>query len=289
VKAAPFAYLRPDTLAEALSALAQHGDDARVIAGGQSLGAMLNMRIVTPRVLIDINRLSDLSRIAIESGNLVTGAIVRQSDALADARVRDNVSLLAQALPHVGHYQTRNRGTLGGSVAHADPSAEIPLSLATLGGEIELRSKRARRRIKARDFLKSALVTTREPDELVTALYWPVRRPGQGHGFIEFAVREGDYAIVSVACVIDTKADGAASSILLGFGGCGEVPQFVAVKHPAHTRLDESAIQSIAHDAAGQIECRADLFATVRYRRQLASVLARKAIVSAYARGQVHA
>jgi 2-furoyl-CoA dehydrogenase FAD binding subunit len=288
VKAAPFAYLQPDTLAEALSALAQHGDDARVIAGGQSLGAMLNMRIVTPKALIDINRLSDLSGIAMESGNLVTGAIVRQSDAMADARVRDNVSLLAQALPHVGHYQTRNRGTLGGSVAHADPSAEIPLSLATLGGEIELRSKRSRRRIKARGFSKSALVTAREPDELVTALYWPVGRPGQGHAFIEFAVRDGDYAIVAVACVIDIKADGG-GAIQLGFGGCGEVPQFVAVNGLAHARLHESAVQSIAHDAAGQIECRADLLATAPYRRQLASVLAGKAIISAYARAQAHA
>jgi 2-furoyl-CoA dehydrogenase FAD binding subunit len=289
VKAAPFAYLQPATMAEALAALAQHGDDARVIAGGQSLGAMLNMRIVTPKVLIDINRLSDLSGIAVESGNLVTGAMVRQSDAMADARVRDNVSLLAQALPHVGHYQTRNRGTLGGSVAHADPSAEIPLSLATLGGEIELRSKRARRRIKARDFLQSALVTAREPDELVTALYWPVRRPGQGQGFIEFAIREGDYAIVAVACVIDINADGAVGVVLLGFGGCGDVPQFVAIDDLAHTRLDESAIQSIAHDAAGRIECRADLLATAPYRRQLASVLAGKAIVSAYAEGQTDA
>jgi CO/xanthine dehydrogenase FAD-binding subunit len=289
VKAAPFAYLQPDTVAEALAALAQYGNDARVIAGGQSLGAMLNMRIVTPKVLIDINRLSELSGIAVDSGNLVTGAIVRQSDAMADVRVRNNVSLLAQALPHVGHYQTRNRGTLGGSVAHADPSAEIPLSLATLGGEIELRSRRVRRRIKARAFLQSALVTARESDELVTALYWPVRRPGQGHGFIEFAVREGDYAIVAVACVIDIDADGTASAVLLGFGGCGEVPQFVAVNDLAHTRLDESAVQKIAHDATRQIECRADLLATASYRRQLASVLARKAIISAYSEGQANA
>jgi 2-furoyl-CoA dehydrogenase FAD binding subunit len=288
MKAAPFAYLQPDTAAEALLALAQHGDDARVIAGGQSLGAMLNMRIVTPKVLIDINRLSDLSGMAIENGNLVTGAMVRQSDAMADARVRNNVSLLAQALPHVGHYQTRNRGTLGGSVAHADPSAEIPLSLATLGGEVELRSKRAQRRIKARDFLQSALITARAPDELVTALYWPIRRPRQGHGFVEFTVREGDYAIVAVACVIDVNADGTAGAVLLGFGGCGEVPQFVA-SDLGHTYLDEVAIQRIARDAAERIEYRADLLATTSYRRQLAYVLARKAIISAYAEGQANA
>jgi carbon-monoxide dehydrogenase medium subunit/2-furoyl-CoA dehydrogenase FAD binding subunit len=214
--------------------------------------------------------------------------MVRQSDAMADARVRNNVSLLAQALPHVGHYQTRNRGTLGGSVAHADPSAEIPLSLATLGGEVELRSKRAQRRIKARDFLQSALITARAPDELVTALYWPIRRPRQGHGFVEFTVREGDYAIVAVACVIDVNADGTAGAVLLGFGGCGEVPQFVA-SDLGHTYLDEVAIQRIARDAAERIEYRADLLATTSYRRQLAYVLARKAIISAYAEGQANA
>jgi CO/xanthine dehydrogenase FAD-binding subunit len=289
VKPAPFTYLRPDTVAEALIALAQYGDDARVIAGGQSLGAMLNMRIVAPKVLIDIDRLSDLGGITFDGGNLVTGAVVRQSDAMADARVRENVALLAQALPYVGHYQTRNRGTLGGSVAHADPSAEIPLTLATLGGEIELRSKRAKRRIKARDFFRSALVTAREPDELVTAIYWPVGGARQRQDFVEFSVRDGDYAIVAVACVIDIKADGAAGAILLGFGGCGEVPQFVEINDLSNTRLDENIIESIARDAAGRIECRADLLGTGPYRRELASVLACRAIVSAYARGQAHA
>lgn len=289
MKAAPFAYHRPDTVAEALAALAEHGEDARVIAGGQSLGAILNMRIVTPKVLIDINRLSDLSGIAMEGRALVTGAMVRQSDALANQRIRKNLPLLAQALPHVGHYQTRNRGTLGGSVAHADPSAEIPLSLATLGGEIELRSKRGRRRLKAREFFQSALVTAREPDELVTALYWPVRRARQGQAFIEFAVRDGDYAIVAVACVIDINADGSASALRFGFGGCGEAPQIVDMTGVADTRLDESAVQTIARDAAGRIECRSDLLASVGYRRQLATVLAGKAILSAYAEGQTHA
>jgi 2-furoyl-CoA dehydrogenase FAD binding subunit len=289
VKAAPFAYLRPDTLAETLAALAEHGDDARVIAGGQSLGAMLNMRIVTPKVLIDINRLSDLSSIDLDDPSLVTGATVRQSDAMADERIRTHLPLLAQALPHVGHYQTRNRGTLGGSIAHADPSAEIPLSLATLYGEVELQSKRGRRRLKAREFFQSALATACAPDELVTALFWPVRRARHGQAFIEFAIREGDYAIVAVACVLDIDADGAASAVRLGFGGCGEAPQIVEMSDVAKTRLDESAVQTIARDAAGRIECRSDLLATAPYRRQLAAVLAGKAIVLAYAEGQAHA
>ncbi len=289
MKAAPFTYLRPDTLAEALAALAEYGADARVIAGGQSLGAIFNMRIVTPKVLVDINRLPNLSDIAVDGRSLVTGATVRQSDALADERIRASLPLLAQALPHVGHYQTRNRGTLGGSIAHADPSAEIPLSLATLGGEIELRSKRGWRRLKTSQFFQSALVTAREPDELVTCLYWPVRRGRQGQAFNEFAVRDGDYAIVAAACVIDINADGSVSALRLGFGGCGDTPQIVEMTGVANARLDENAIQTIARDATGLIECRTDLLASAGYRRQLAMVLAGKAILSAYADGQPHA
>ena len=289
MKAAPFAYLQPDTVAEALAALAEHGGDARIIAGGQSLGAMLNMRLVTPKVLIDINRLSELSGIAESGGMLSTGATVRQSDALADGRISAKLPLLAQALPSVGHYQTRNRGTLGGSVAHADPSAEIPLSLATLGGEIELRSQRGRRRLKTAQFFLSALVTAREPDELVTALHWPARQPGQREAFIEFAIRAGDYAIVAVACVTTFNADGLVSVVRLGFGGCGAVPQIVEFADLADARLDDKTVAAIAHDAAQRIDCRADLLASAAYRRQLATVLAGKTIFATTENGVAHA
>src|SRR6516164_218451 len=179
MKPARFTYMRPDSVAEALAVLAQYGEDARVIAGGQSLGAMLNMRLVTPKVVVDINGLSELSTIKSETGAITTGAIVRQSDALIDAEVGAQLPLLAQALPYVGHYQTRNRGTLGGSIAHADPSAEIPLVMATLAGEVELMSKRGRRRVPAQQFFQSALITARRPDELITSLRWPVRRPSE--------------------------------------------------------------------------------------------------------------
>src|SRR6266851_3661403 len=164
MKPTSFSYLRPDDADHACRALAHHGEDARIIAGGQSLGAMLNMRLVTPAVLIDVNRLDALATIEDAGEIIVTGALVRQSDALADSRIRSRVPLLAMALPHVGHYQTRNRGTLGGSIAHADPSAEVPLVLATLGGEVELMSVRGKRRLRAVDFFRSALVTAREPD-----------------------------------------------------------------------------------------------------------------------------
>jgi xanthine dehydrogenase iron-sulfur cluster and FAD-binding subunit A len=280
MKPVRFAYVRPESVAEALAALAQHGEDARVIAGGQSLGAMLNMRLVTPKVLVDINDVADLATIKSEADVIITGAIVRQSDALIDPQVLARLPLLAQALPSVGHYQTRNRGTLGGSVAHADPSAEIGLVLATLGGEIELRSKRGRRQVPAQQFFQSALVTERRPDELITSLRWPTRRPTQRFAFAEFAVRSGDYAIVAVACVLDLHEDGAARSVRLGFGGASEVPQIVDMPD-LDKRLDTKLIQTIALDAAACIQCRGDLLGSAAYRRQLAGVLASRAMTSA--------
>ncbi len=280
MKPARFAYVRPGTVAEVLALLAQHGEDARVIAGGQSLGAMLNMRLVTPKLLVDINALSDLATIKSQDNAIIAGAIVRQSDALTDPQIRAQLSLLAQALQCVGHYQTRNRGTLGGSVAHADPSAEIPLVLATLGGEVELASKRGRRRVPAVQFFQSALVTARRPDELITSLRWPARRPGQRFSFTEVAVRSGDYAIVAVACVIDLNEDGTARSVRLGFGGTSEAPQIIDV--PAlNNRLDAKLTQTIGLDAAARIQCRGDLLGSAAYRRQLAGVLATRVIASA--------
>jgi 2-furoyl-CoA dehydrogenase FAD binding subunit len=290
MKAAPFDYLRPDTLDETLAALTQYGSDARIIAGGQSLGAMLNMRVLSPKALIDINGLNDLADVSVGSEMVATGAIVRQSDAMVDHRIRDHVPLLARALPYVGHYQTRNRGTLGGSVSHADPSAEILLALATLGGEVELRSRRGRRRLKAADFFQSALVTAREPDELLTALYWPSRKPRHGYAFTEFALRHGDYAIVAVACIAEMRANGALSALRFGFGGCGEKPQVVAREGaPGSERLYDETVWDMAQSAAAEIECRTDLMASTDYRRQLAGVLAGSALAATAAEAVAHA
>jgi 2-furoyl-CoA dehydrogenase FAD binding subunit len=275
VKPAPFDYLRPESVAEALSALAEYGTDARLIAGGQSLGAMLNMRVVTPRVLIDINGLDELSAIVSNRNGMTTGALVRQANALANPVLREQVPLLAQGLPYVGHYQTRNRGTLGGSVAHADPSAEIPLCLATLGGEVELRSTRRRRTVPAQEFFRAALMTAREPDEMVTALHWPVADMRQRHVFSEFSIRHGDYAIVAVACVFAARGP----TIRLGFGGCGEAPQVIDLDVPKSGTLDPKYAEAMAADVAGKIECQNDLMATAQYRRQLARVMAEKALL----------
>ncbi len=222
MKPAPFAYIRPETEAAALSALAEHGDDAVLLAGGLSLGAMMNMRLVFAETIIDINRLPDLDAIEREADWLRTGALVRQADALESPEIAEALPLLRQGLRNVGQYQTRSRGTLGGSVAHADPSAEIPLCLATLGGEVELLSQRGTRRVPAREFAESALATCREADEMVSALHWPVHESASV-AFREIAQRHGDFAIVAVAAVVRKQADGLAYS--LGFGGVEGCPR----------------------------------------------------------------
>jgi 2-furoyl-CoA dehydrogenase FAD binding subunit len=264
MKPARFAYLRPDSVAQACEALARHGEEARILAGGQSLAAMLNMRLVRPTLLIDINRLEALSKIEVAGDSVVTGALVRQADAFADARIRARIPLLSMALPHVGHYQTRNRGTLAGSVAHADPSAEIPLVLATLGGDIDLKSTKRTRRVRAADFFRSALVTARAAEEMISALHWPAAGTRMRFAFEEFSVRGGDYAIVAVACMLDDEH----GKVRLGFGGCGEAPQVVELDY------DPGALGQMAADAVGKIECRADMQASSAYRQNLANVLA---------------
>jgi 2-furoyl-CoA dehydrogenase FAD binding subunit len=275
MKPAPFDYVRPDSLDQLLDVLARRGDDARILAGGQSLGAMLNMRIVKPAIVVDINRIRGLDRIEVTGAGVATLALVRQVDAIASGVVREHVPLLSHALPHVGHFQTRNRGTLCGSAAHADPSAEIPLALATLDGEVELRSKRRTHRVKARNFFRAALTTTREPDECLVALHWPQAAAGARYSFREFSVREGDFAVVAVACAVATD------KVTLGFGGCGDFPQVVEASTVAQLDADD-----IASQASKQIECRSDPFASSAYRRHLAFTLARAVLTES---GSSHA
>ena len=283
MKPASFGYVRPETVRDACRVLADQREEARIIAGGQSLGAMLNMRLVRPSVLVDVNRIDALTRIEDAGNTIITGALVRQADALRDARIRSRVPLLAMALPHVGHYQTRNRGTLGGSVAHADPSAEIPLALATLDGEVDLRSRYRTRRVRAVDFFRSALVTACAPDEMLVALRWPAASNRMRYAFEEFSVRSGDYAIVAVACAAEYGENGCLARVRLGFGGCGETPQVIEpeVIAPADAPGADELIARIARDAASRIDCRADLQGSADYRRHLAFVLGKKVLAAA--------
>jgi 2-furoyl-CoA dehydrogenase FAD binding subunit len=266
MKPAAFDYVRAETVDEVLEGLAEEGGDARVLAGGQSLMAMLNMRLVKPKLLIDIMRLAELNRIAEQGGAVMIGAGVRQAALLAWPNLTEKLPLVALALPWVGHVQTRSRGTICGSLAHADPSAEIPLALVALGGEVHLRNTKRRRKVAARDFLKGMMATSREDDELIVAVSLPILSDVRC-AFRKVARRHGDFAIVACAAV-RTQA-----GVRFTVGGVADVP--TARDWP---RLDGSALDDALNGFAYELEARDDLHATARYRRNLVRMIGRNLI-----------
>jgi 2-furoyl-CoA dehydrogenase FAD binding subunit len=261
-----FDYVRPDNVAEALVLLAQYGEDAKVIAGGQSLMAMLNLRLLEPSVLIDIARLAELDYIKVV-GDKILGDKVEVGAAVTQNRLKDwpeisaKLPLLARALPFVGHFQTRNRGTVCGSIAHADPSSEIPLCLATLGGEVVLRARRGTRTLPAADFQRGMLQTAREPDELITAVRFPIHA-GARVAFREVARRHGDFAMIAVAAWAQAGAGG--GTIKVGIGGVADRP---AVRSLSIDGGD--AAKSAFEALAWELEGYDDIHATARLRRDL--------------------
>jgi 2-furoyl-CoA dehydrogenase FAD binding subunit len=261
-----FDYVRPDNVAEVLALLAQHGEEAKVMAGGQSLMAMLNLRLLEPSVLIDIARLAELDYVKVmsdkKSGDKVeVGAAVTQNRLKDWPELAAKLPLLARALPFVGHFQTRNRGTVCGSIAHADPSSEIPLSLATLGGEVVLRSRRGTRTLAAADFQRGMLQTAREADELITAVRFPVHA-GARVAFHEVARRHGDFAMIAVAAWVQAGAGG--HNVKVGIGGVADRP---AVRSLA---IDGGNATKSAFEAlAWELEGYDDIHATARLRRDL--------------------
>lgn len=271
MKPAPFEYCRPETLDEALALLSEFGDEALVMAGGLSLGALLNMRMVRPEVVVDINGLETLAQIERVKDDIRIGALVRQADVLVSAECSVALPLLIAGLHNVGHYQTRSRGTLGGSVAHADPSAETPLCLATLDGEVELSSKRGVRRIAANEFFEGALTTAREGDEMVTALYWPILGEGTGIGFEEINERRGDFAIVAAAAW--ARREGGAFRCGLGLGGVEDCP---VVQLESTEGTTEEIAERMANQLISDLEPLDDRRASAEYRRHLAYHLGQK-------------
>jgi 2-furoyl-CoA dehydrogenase FAD binding subunit len=255
MKPRPFDYVRPETVEEAVSLLAEYGDDARILAGGQSLMAMLNLRLADPAVLIDISRIAALDHITERSGTVEVGAAVTQNTLLAWPDLKSKLPLLAAALPFVGHFQTRNKGTVCGSIAHADPSSELPLSLALLEGEVVLRSKRGSRTVKAKDFQLDMLTTARAPDELIVAARFPATGR-RGIAFREVARRHGDFAIVALAAEIDGK------SARLGIGGMAGKPVVRSISLNGGVKDAVGAI-------ATSLEDYEDLHASAALRRDL--------------------
>jgi 2-furoyl-CoA dehydrogenase FAD binding subunit len=270
MKPAAFDYVRAESLEEALELLQEEGADARILAGGQTLIPMLNMRMARPSLIIDIMRISALDRIDIVGTDIRVGATVRQRALEQDPELTSRQPLLAAALPWIGHAQTRSRGTICGSVAHADPSAELPLVLTALNGAIELRSRRRSRRLSADSFFTGIMSTACEPDEIVEAVCFPAARAGAGYAFREVGRRHGDFAIAACAAVVDQ------SRARLAIGGVADRP--TARDRPPP---DDAAFSDALDAFASDLEAHDDVHATAEYRRHLVRRLGRQTIEEA--------
>lgn len=260
MKPSAFDYVRAEHLDEVLGVLASEGGDARVMAGGQSLLPMLNMRLAKPKTLIDIMRLGELARIELKGKMVTVGAGVRQAALLAWPGLDQSLPLVALALPWTGHVQTRSRGSVCGSIAHADPSAELPLVLCALEGEVHLRSAKRRRRVAAKDFFAGMMATNRADDELIEAVSFPADQ--NRCAFREVARRHGDFAIVACAAVAMEKG------VRLAVGGVADMP---AVRE--FPKLEASALDDALNTFAYELDARDDVHASARYRRDLVRMI----------------
>lgn len=259
MKPKPFDYARPETIDEAVSLLAEHGGDARILAGGQSLMAMLNLRLVEPSLLIDISRIEDLKKIEVDRGTVTIGAGVTQAQVLNWPELNRYLPFISKALPWVGHFQTRNRGTVCGSLCHADPSSELPLSLALLGGEVGLQSRKKLRWVPASQFQQGLLTTARNDDELVVAARFPAAE-GQACAFREVARRHGDFAIVGAGVTASEKG-----RLRIGVAGMTDRPSVSDLPDG----LGADGIADWCNELAWKLGGLEDLHASPRYRRDL--------------------
>jgi len=289
MKAPSFEYARATSLAEACELLQRHGDEAKVIAGGQSLVPMMAMRLLRPAWLIDINEIAALKLIAVETEAVRTGACARQVTLERDAAAGVRIPLLTQALAWVGHVQTRNRGTVGGSLAHADPCAELPLVAQVLGARLRVRSAKGARDIAADEFFTGPMMTAVAADECLEEIRWPAwpeRRTGSE--FTELSARHGDFAMVSAAAQVALDSEGRCTRAALGLGGVGLTPLAFPglTARLVGTRPGEKDFDQLAQEAATQCEPGTDLHASASYRRHVARVLAARALRKAYERAE---
>jgi len=270
MKPAKFDYIAPESIDEAVSILAEEGDNARLLAGGQSLIAMMNMRLVKPGLVIDISRMAGQDSIVIDDHGIRIHAAATQRSLLESEALDKLHPLLGKALPWVGHFQTRSKGTVCGSVAHADPSSEIPLCLAVLNGQVNLRSYQNTRCVEAKDFQTGILSTACRANEMIESVFFPRASTSSGYAFTEFGYRHGDFAIVAVAVV----ASG--DSLRIGVGGMTDKPEV----RDFPTLADED-IDDALNDFAWELGGADDQHATAHFRRNLVRKLGRKSIEEA--------
>ena len=287
MKLPPVGYEAPETVSEAVELLAEHQDEASVLAGGQSLIPLLALRLAHPAVLIDINGVDELSGVSAADGWVAIGAMTREYVAEESGTVASAVPLLAAALPLIGHEAIRSRGTIGGSLAHADPAAELPAVARALDAEFVVRGQSGERVVPAAEWFEGYLTTSRQPDELLTGVRFPAAGPDTGVSFQEVARRHGDFAMVGLATSV-TLSGGVISDARLAFAGVSDVParasgaeELLAGQRPSAELFDEAARR-----AAAGIDPPADLHGSAEYRKKVAAALVRRGLRAAVGNAQ---
>lgn len=286
MKPAPFEYVRPESLGEALERLRERGDEAKCLAGGQSLVPLLNFRLSRPAVIVDLNPLTELAYIRAVDGGLVIGALARQRAIEASALVRERAPLLAEVTPLIGHAPIRTRGTFGGSLAHADPAAEYPTAVLALDGQITLARTGGERVVPATEFFVSYLTTTCEPTEVVTRATLPPLPPRTGTAFLELTRRHGDFAIVGVAAVVTLDDAGAIVRARIALCGVGPTPLRAARAEAVLQGQRPSAplLAEAGRVAMDETDPADDLHGSADYRRQMTAVYTRRTLTRALER-----
>jgi CO/xanthine dehydrogenase FAD-binding subunit len=283
VKPAPFEYYAPKTLTEALDLLTRFGETAKPLAGGQSLVPMMNFRLARPAHLVDLNGLRELNYIKVENGGLRIGAMTRQRALERSPILAEGWPLLQEATRHIGHVQVRNRGTVGGSLAHAYPAAELPVAVTALDASLVLRREREERIVAAKEFFIDVMTTLLQPGELLVEIRVPPAAARTGSAFEEVSRRHGDFALAGVAAVVALRADGTIDRASLVFAGAKPVLWSQAETLIGH-RPDGARFNQAAHAAGTELDCESDIHASAEYRREVSKALARRVLEKAAAR-----
>jgi carbon-monoxide dehydrogenase medium subunit len=289
MKPAPFRYIAARTLEQALQVKAEYGDEARFLAGGQSLVPTMNFRLTQPAVLIDINPLTQFSGVQnCATDGLRVGALTRLRNLERDPGIARDLPLIHEALPHIAHPQIRNRGTIGGNLAHADPASEIPAIVLALAGKLRAQSVRGERWIAASDFFVGALATALEPDEMLMEVELPIAPPRTGACFLEISRRRGDFAIIGVACTVRVDEEGRCSAARIGLCNAGDRPIFAADASAALVgrRLGPPEFNEAAELVQGAIDPGGSIHASKEFQRHVAGVLTARALATANQRAR---
>jgi carbon-monoxide dehydrogenase medium subunit len=286
MKPAPFRYIAATSLEHALALKAEHGDDGKFLAGGQSLLPAMNFRLARPAILIDINEIDGLAGIRPSDVATRIGPVTRYRTLQRDASFAKLFPLIGEALPHIAHPQIRNRGTIGGNLSHADPASELPAIAVALGARFRVQAAKKERWIEASDFFVGALTTALQPDEMLVEIELPLTKPRTGSCFLEIARRRGDFAIVGVAAMVTLSGQNECTDVRLAFSGVGETPFDASAAAGAliGRQPTEAALRDVAASVQAMIDPGGSVHATADYQRHIAGVITERALQTAYQR-----